>query len=51
MLDTWKDTHVIKFKAADVEAHLAGFERSRLNFAKPECIRWTPRPTAAKGKR
>lgn len=47
MIHAWKDQHVVRVRSHEVEAHLASFDKTRLNFARPHCIRWNPRPTAA----
>lgn len=47
MIEGYKETHVVRCKAAEIEASLAGVDKAKLNLAKPEHIRWTPKPQLA----
>ena len=53
MIKKWQGQHIVSVRQRAIEEHLAAAasKPGQHNFAKPECIRWAPKPAAKPSKR
>ena len=53
MIKKWQGQHIVSIKQKAIDDHLAAAaaKPGLQNFAKPECIRWAPKPVAKPSKR